>query len=71
MCNKKLLHNVCSGHMKFIVNYGEIKVEKQNMGHVLSRNEKKTHIGFLMWLPKWDFFGYSSYSYQKIMNSGV
>ena len=52
VCNQKLSHYICSDHMKFIVIHGEIKVEKQNMGHVHSKNEKKAHICFLTWLPR-------------------
>ena len=40
MCDKKLLHHICSDHMKLIVIHGEIQIEKQNMGYAHSTNEK-------------------------------
>ena len=39
-----LSHYICSDHLEI---HREIKVEKQNMGNVHSRNEWKAYIGFL------------------------
>ena len=43
VCNKKLSHCTCSNLMKFIVIYGQIENEKQDIGCINhSRNEKKS-----------------------------